>query len=87
MEIEKGEIITLTDNRDYICLGIITENGKRYLYLVTASEPIEFCFAEETIENGAIRMRVIGGRDEKRRLFELLKAQSQTNFNRGLYHE
>ena len=87
MEIEKGEIITLTDNRDYICLGIIVESDRKYLYLVTTSEPIQFCFAEETSVNGVTRMRIVGGRDEKQRLFALLKAKSQANSNRGIQHE
>ena len=84
MEIEKGEIITLSDNREYVCLSIIVaEDNKKYLYLVTTSEPIKFCFAEETIADNTIKMRVVGSKDEKQKLFALLKTQSQTNLNRG----
>lgn len=87
MEVEKGEIITLTDNREYVCLSIITsEENKKFLFLMTTSEPIEFCFAEETSENNIIKMRIIGGKEEKRKLFNLLKTQSQANFNRGPQH-
>lgn len=87
MEVEKGEIVTLSDNREYVCLGIIaSEDNKKFLYLVTTSEPIKFCFAEEILLNGIIKMRVVGSRDEKYKLFNLLKAQSQTNSNRGSQH-
>ena len=87
MGTEKGEIITLTDNREYVCLGIISAgDGKRYLYLVTTSEPIEFCFAEETIVNDDVRLRIVGSKEEKHRLFDLLKVQTQANPNGGLQH-
>ena len=85
MEVEKSEIITLSDNREYVCLDIITTNdGKKYLYLMTTSEPLNFCFAEEAIVDNSIQMRIIGSKDEKHRLFDLFKAQSQTNSSRGL---
>ena len=87
MEIEKGEIITLTDNNDYICLSVITtEDNKRCLYLVTTSEPIKFCFAEEAKENGMTKMRIVGSKEEKHKLFDLLKTQTQTDSNQGVRH-
>lgn len=87
MEIEKGEIITLTDNREYACLSVITsEDGKKFLYLMATSEPIDFCFAEETLVDDKVKMRIVGSRDEKIKLFDLLKAQSQANVKRGSQH-
>ncbi len=87
MEVEKGEIITLSDNREYICLGVIVaEDNKRYLYLMTMSEPIEFCFAEENIVDDAIQMRIVGSKDEKHKLFDLLKMQLQNNSKEGAHH-
>ena len=89
MEVEKGEIITLTDNKEYVCLSVIvTEDNRRFLYLMTTSEPLEFCFAEETPVNNKIRrMRIVGGKEEKNKLFNLLKLQSQNNFNQDQKHE
>ena len=85
MEIEKGEIVTLTNNKEYVCLSIInSEDNKKYLYLVSTSKPLNFCFAEETIIDDNIQMRIVGGKDEKLKLFNLLKAQLQNNSNRGL---
>lgn len=88
MEIEKGEVITLSDNRDYVCLSVImTEDGKKYLYLMTTLKPIEFCFAEETIISNTVQMRIIGSKDEKRSLFALLKNQRKSNFDQGAHHD
>lgn len=82
MEVEKGEIITLTDNKEYVCLSVITtEDNKKYLYLMTTAEPVEFHFAEETIMNDNIQMRIVGSKDEKHKLFNLLKSQAQANLN------
>lgn len=87
MEIKKGEIITLSDNREYMCLGtIIAEDNRKYLYLMTTSEPIEFCFAEENIIDDDIQMRIVGGKDEKRKLFDLLKMQLQNNSKEGVHY-
>ena len=80
MEIKKGEIITLSDNREYMCLGtIIAEDNRKYLYLMTTSEPIEFCFAEENIIDDDIQMRIVGGKDEKRKLFRNFNCQFLLN--------
>lgn len=85
MAIEKAQVITLSDNREYVCLSVIkTEGNKTFLYLMTTSKPVEFCFVEEIIVNdGMSKMRIVGGRDEKHRLFDLLKTQAQAQSDRG----
>ncbi len=66
MGIEKGEIITLENNKEYICFAsAIADNQKRYLYLMTTSEPIEICFGEETVDENGTRIRVLGKKEEK----------------------
>ncbi len=83
MEVEKGEIITLSDNKEYVCLStVLSEDNKKYLYLMTTKEPINFCFAEEKKNNGLIEIRIIGSKNEKQVLFKRLKTQFQTNSNR-----
>lgn len=82
MEVEKGEIIMLSDNKEYVCLSAFRVEGKKYLYLMTTKEPVEFCFVEETVMENGIKMRMVGSREEKHKLFELLK--SQVNVEKGL---
>ena len=77
--IEKGEIVTLSNNRDYVCIGIVFFEGRKYLYLMTKTEPVGFCMAEETVQDNGSKLRMIGSSDEKRKLFELFKAQLQGN--------
>ena len=87
MGIQKSQVITLSNNKEYLCLSIIMFENKKYLYLVTTTKPLEFCFVEETAinENGT-KMRIVGSSDEKHKLFALLKAQAQADFNRGEHH-
>ena len=66
MEIEKGEIITLDNNKEYLCFGrAVADNQKKYLYLMSTSEPIEIRFAEEMIDESGVQVRVIGSKEEK----------------------
>ena len=56
MEIEKGEIITLDNNKEYLCFGrAVADNQKKYLYLMSTSEPIEIRFAEEMIDESGVQ--------------------------------
>ena len=88
MEVEKGELITLSDNKEYVCLSIIMSENKKFLYLMTTSEPIKFCFAEEISINDTIKkIRIVGRKDEKQKLFNLLKTQLKNNPNQGLRYE
>lgn len=77
MEIEKGEIITLDNNKQYLCFGRAkAKNQKQYLYLMTITEPVEICFGEEIIDETGSRVRVLGNREEKYIALEALKEQA-----------
>ena len=54
---------------------------------MSTAEPVDFCFAEEAIENDAVRLRIVGSKDEKHRLFDLLKNQVRTNSNQGVQND
>ena len=51
MKLEIGELITLENNKEYICIKKTTFEGKDYVYLVSNFKPLEIRFAEESIEN------------------------------------
>lgn len=74
MEIERGEIVTLGNGREYVCFGrAVAENQKTYLYLMTTTEPIEVCFGEEIITEAGVQVRVLGNKDEKQIALEAFK--------------
>ena len=82
MEVQKGEIITLSDNQEYICLDTLTTvDGRKYLCLMKNTKPASFCFAEEVAMDDGFQMRVVGGREEKQELFRQFRAQTQRNYD------
>lgn len=49
MKIENGEIIELDNEKEYICVARLEDNGVNYLYLLSNFKPIEIMFAKEII--------------------------------------
>lgn len=44
MKIERGEIITLDNNKEHICFCTIREEGQDYVYLMSNFKPLEIRF-------------------------------------------
>ena len=55
MKIENGEIIELDNEKEYICVARLEDNGINYLYLLSNFKPIE----------------IINNDEEKRHVLEL----------------
>lgn len=72
--LEQGDIITLSDNKEYIVFATTSSNGKNYVYLMTTKEPIEICFAEQTIINNQLDLRILSNQDEKIAALNLFRA-------------
>ena len=49
MELEIGHVITLEDNKDYIILKKVNYNNAIYIYLMTASKPVDVAIVKEEI--------------------------------------
>lgn len=73
--IQVGEIVTLSDEKEYVVLNKIKLNKKNYLYLITTSEPLEIIIVNEQIENGSIILNEIKDNDELDNILQ------QFNFN------
>lgn len=68
MKLEIGELITLENNKEYICIKKTTFEGKDYVYLVSNFKPLEIRFAEESIENKEVYVTVVEDADLKNKL-------------------
>lgn len=73
--VEIGECVVL-DGREYACFDQTNLDGKEYIYLTAVEEPAAICFAEVTTGDEP-QIRVIGNRDEKQKLLEVLKNKLQ----------
>lgn len=69
----QGDIITLDDEKEYVCYGRIEDKKNTYLYLMSNSEPLEIRFAKEIIEGNDVFCEIIYEQDEKEYVLELFK--------------
>ena len=75
MKLEIGEIVTLDNNKEYICFSRINDNGIDYVYLMSNFKPIEIKFAIEKINNQDIELEIINDLNKKQYVYNLfLKA-------------
>lgn len=71
--IETGEIITLDNNKEYICFSTLEDEGKHYLYLISNFKPLEIRFGIQTMENGEISIEIINDQAQKQKVLELFQ--------------
>lgn len=71
--IETGETISLSDGKDYLVFSTLDEFGKKYIFLLTTTKPIEIRFAEQTIVNEKLDIRIIENQKEKLKVLELFQ--------------
>lgn len=79
MKIETGEIITLSNNKEYICFSTLTDNGIDYLYLMSNFKPLEIRFAIQKIVNNEIVIEIINDFNEKQRILKLFQEKALKN--------
>lgn len=77
MKIVEGEIITLSNNKEYICLKTLTDNDIDYIYLMSNFKPLEIKFARQNIVDGEIEITIINNQEEKEKLLKLFQASVQ----------
>lgn len=71
MKLEVGEIITLDNNKEYICFSKINDNGIDYVYLMSNFKPIEIKFAIERIINQEVELEIINDSKQKQYVYNL----------------
>lgn len=79
MKIETGEIITLSNNKEYICFSTLADNGVDYLYLMSNFKPLEIRFAIQKVVNNEIEIEIINDYDEKQRILKLFQEKTLKN--------
>lgn len=77
MKIVEGEIITLSNNKEYICLKTLTKDDVDYMYLMSNFKPLEVKFAKQNIVNGEVEITIINNQAEKEQLLYLFQATEQ----------
>lgn len=78
MKIETGEIITLENNKEYICFSTLNYEGKDYVYLMSNFKPLEIKFGEQMMESGEVNIRIINDQKEKEMVLGLFQNDNQS---------
>lgn len=77
MKIEIGEVITLSNNKEYICFSTARSEGKDYLYLMSNFKPLEIKFAEQFIVEDKVNVRIINESEEKQKVLALFQKNNK----------
>lgn len=75
MKLEKGEIVTLSNNKEYICISTVTDGDNDYVYLLSNFKPVEVMFVKQKIVNNEVQVTVISNQEEKQKVFNLFQNQ------------
>ena len=59
-----GQVVKLSDNKDYMVLNKMNLHNISYVYLVTMNKPVEMLVVTETIQDGKISLEEIKDNDE-----------------------
>lgn len=78
--ITQGHVITLEDNKEYICIDNIMQDNQNYLYLVSNFKPLEVRFAKQLSDDNGTSLEIINDGFEKVKVLELFKqVHNQSN--------
>lgn len=77
MKIEQGEIITLDNNKEYICFSTLSEEGQDYVYLMSNFKPLEIRFATQKVVDGEVQVTIINNKSEKQKALSLFQSRHQ----------
>ena len=70
-KLEIGEVAQLENGKEFICCGMIDDNGEQYLIMMSNFKPIEIKFAKQDIIDGQLQLTIIENAEQKQRLFEI----------------
>ncbi len=57
--VEKNEVLTLDNGKEYYVIDIINDEGKKYIFLSTDEKENDVILGEEIIENGEVYIETV----------------------------
>ena len=65
MKLEKGELITLSDGKEYAVIDTCNINNTIYVYIMTTDQPLEMAIVKESIDaDGKVNLVTVNDREE-----------------------
>lgn len=62
--LEKGQIIKLNDNKEYMVVNVMELHSISYVYLITTTKPIDIVIATQKVVDGKISLQEIKNNEE-----------------------
>jgi len=72
MNLEKGELIVLDDNKEYIVVDVCNCNAITYIYLITSNKPVEILLVKEKIVDGIINLVPVDNYEEAKYVIDVI---------------
>ena len=73
MKLTDGEVVKLSNNKEYICVKTFILDAKDYMILMGNFRPLEIKFAQQIIEGDKVNVRLIENQEEKVKIMEFMK--------------
>lgn len=80
MKIEKGDMVTLSDDVEYMVISKIDYQGNTYVYLTTMDEPPKLRFCREEKINESLELNDVTDPELLKTLIQLFNDEFKTNF-------
>ena len=71
--IEKGEIVTLEEGKEYICFHTVSHGDKDYVLLMSNGKPLEVRYAFQTPDENGTKLTYVESAEERQLVFELFR--------------
>ena len=75
MKLERGEIIVLDNNKEYICVETKEFEDNSYVYFVSNFKPVEVKFAKELLDDNSLKLEIVNNQEQKIKLLKLFQGQ------------
>lgn len=73
MKLTDGEVVRLSNNKDYICIKSFGLDEKDYMILMGNFRPLEIKFAEQLLNGDKVSVRIIENQEEKLKIMDFIK--------------
>jgi len=72
-----GEILTLSNGKDYIVYDIYKEDNETYVYLLSNFKPLEIKYTKQVVKDNQIALEMVTDKALKLKLFEHFNSKYQ----------
>jgi hypothetical protein len=77
MNIEKGELLKLTNDKEYLVVDVVMDNNTKYIYLANEDEGLEVLLTKEVNEDGNFLLESVADEAELVRIMKIISSNNK----------